>query len=257
MKLRSVNTKFWDDSFIVELDPHGKLLFIYLLTNPLTSTLGVYEITIKRICFDIGLTPERVSKALEAFEKHGKVYYKNNLIVLPNFIKNQSMNPNMIKGAINSYNDLPMHYKPEGYTEDIKDFESLRKALKAFGNINIKLNTKDKDKDKPKDQNEVDLVFPFETENFKKYWKIWKEYKKTDHQFKYKSITSEQAALKKLGEMSGTSEETAIKIIMQSIENGWKGFFNLKNNNNGGSNNLQGRNWAEFDAIVDSAFGKK
>lgn len=149
MKLRSVNTKFWDDSFIVDLSPNEKLLFLYLLTNPLTNTLGVYEITLKRISFDTGLKVETILKALEGFGRLKKVFYfpDKNMVILPNFIKNQSMNSNMEKGAINSYNELPNDLKPEEYRNPIESFESLSNALKAFGNININL-TKDKSKNK-------------------------------------------------------------------------------------------------------------
>jgi hypothetical protein len=53
-KLRSVNTRFWEDPFVEELTPSEKLLFLYLLTNPLANLLGIYEITIKRISYDTG-----------------------------------------------------------------------------------------------------------------------------------------------------------------------------------------------------------
>ena len=33
-KQRYINTKFWRDSYIEDLDPIEKLLFLYLLSNP-------------------------------------------------------------------------------------------------------------------------------------------------------------------------------------------------------------------------------
>jgi hypothetical protein len=85
--------------------------------------------------------------------------------------------------------------------------------------------------DKNKEKKEV--IFIFDSIEFKKNWLMWKDYKKTDHKFTYKSELSEQAALNKLNTLSGGFEATAIKIIHQSIENGWKGFFQLKNESNG------------------------
>lgn len=76
----------------------------------------------------------------------------------------------------------------------------------------------------------VDLIFPFDSENFKEQWENWKQYKKDQHKFTYKGNLSEQAALKKLGELSQNSETIAIKIIHESISNGWAGFFKLKDN---------------------------
>lgn len=76
------------------------------------------------------------------------------------------------------------------------------------------------------------IVFPFETDNFKLFWNEWKEYKKKEFGFKYKSYQSEQAALINLNNLSSNNEEVAIKIILKSIENGWKGFFELKTSTN-------------------------
>jgi hypothetical protein len=83
------------------------------------------------------------------------------------------------------------------------------------------------------------IIYPYETEKFYKAWELWKRYKKEQHNFKYKGDTSEQAALKKIGELSSGSEITAITIIEQSISNSWSGLFQIKNNNNGTGQNKQ------------------
>lgn len=82
-----------------------------------------------------------------------------------------------------------------------------------------------------KDEDEI-VIFPFDSEDFKKWWGIWKEYKKKEHNFKYKSHISEQAASKELANLSNGNESTALKIIERSISKGWKGFFPLENNKN-------------------------
>lgn len=128
-KLRSVNTKFWEDPFIEELRPEEKLIFLYLLTNPMTNMLGIYEVSIKRISYDTGLTSERVEKSLKIFESKGKVIFKDNYVVLPNFLKNQNLNSNMKKGVLNIYNDLPKWLRDSIYEKPLKAFESLRNAL--------------------------------------------------------------------------------------------------------------------------------
>ena len=51
----------------------------------------------------------------------------------------------------------------------------------------------------------------------------------------YKTNLSERTAYKKLLELSNNNLEIADKIIMQSIENDWKGLFELKNNEKKGS----------------------
>ncbi len=74
------------------------------------------------------------------------------------------------------------------------------------------------------------IVFPFDSDEFKNMWSNWKEYKEKEFKFKYASAQSEQATLSKLSNLSKNNEEAAILIMLQSMENGWKGLFELKNN---------------------------
>lgn len=83
-----------------------------------------------------------------------------------------------------------------------------------------------------KENKESEIIFPFNSADFIESWKQWKTYKKAEHKFSYKSPASEQAALIELSKMADTPE-AACKIIVQSISNGWKGFFALKTSNNG------------------------
>lgn len=70
------------------------------------------------------------------------------------------------------------------------------------------------------------LVIPF-SDKFPEIWDLWKEYKKASHGFKYKSVFSEQAALEQLVTLSKGDEETAVKIIKQSMRREWQGLFPL------------------------------
>ena len=77
-------------------------------------------------------------------------------------------------------------------------------------------------------KDEIVIILPFQTENFNQLWTLWKDYKKKEHKFNYKTPQSEQAALKQLSELSGNDERKATEIVHQSMANGWKGFFDLK-----------------------------
>lgn len=81
-------------------------------------------------------------------------------------------------------------------------------------------------------KNKKVVIFPFEDSEFKTQWQVWKDYKKDEFKFKYKSTASEQGALKKLSELSGLNSKKAIEIIHSSISNGWKGFFKLDEKKN-------------------------
>ena len=174
-KLRSVNTKIWDDPFIEDLPPEEKLLFIYFLTNPLTNILGVYEISIRRMSYDTGLEKETVIKALEGFETIGKVAYFESYLILPNFLKNQKLNANMKVGALNAYNSLPSSIKNEIDTNASKPFETLRNAmLKMKEKMKEEIEVEDIESRRNKFEQEVmlnTLKYPEEMlEEFIKYW---------------------------------------------------------------------------------------
>ena len=58
-------------------------------------------------------------------------------------------------------------------------------------------------------------------------WKKWRAYRKETFRLTYKPI-GEKAAIGKLMRLSQGCHEVQEQIIQQSIENGWKGIFNLK-----------------------------
>lgn len=106
IKLRSVNTRFWDDVYIVDLDPIEKLVFLYFLTNPLTNLAGIYEISIRRIAFDTGIDKDMISKIIERFTKDNKIYYAEGHIAIPNFQNHQKYNPSMETNVKKLYESL-------------------------------------------------------------------------------------------------------------------------------------------------------
>lgn len=106
-KQRYINTRFWDDGYVVSLDPLEKLLFIYLLTNPLTEICGAYEIPLRRIAFDTGIDSDMVLKMLSRFAEADKVIYRDGWVLVCNFIKHQAVNPKIEKGIENAVNACP------------------------------------------------------------------------------------------------------------------------------------------------------
>ena len=67
---RHVYLKFWKDDKVMELfSVEEKLLFLFLLTNPNTTQIGVYKILPKEIAFMTGFEEEEVSIMLEKYNK--------------------------------------------------------------------------------------------------------------------------------------------------------------------------------------------
>lgn len=76
-------------------------------------------------------------------------------------------------------------------------------------------------------QEDFELVFPFNTEQFINAWEAYKEYRRVEHGFKYRSKKTEQTALNSIVTDGGDTEEIAIAMIMKAISKGWKGIFKL------------------------------
>lgn len=135
--LRSVNTKFWDDPWIETLTVSEKLLFLYLITNSYANLCGIYEITIKRICFETGIDNKTVLNALERFGRVRKAYFVNeNYIFMPNWLKNQNLNTNMKKGVLTLIQELPKEVKinilGNDYQTIQKDYQMVLNTLLKY-----------------------------------------------------------------------------------------------------------------------------
>ena len=106
-KQRIVNTRFWEDYYVSNLDPTEKLLFLYFLTNPHTEICGIYEIPLKTVAVDTGLDKEMVEKIIARFSKDGKIFYIDGWICIKNFTKHQTINPSVEKGIQRCFSQVP------------------------------------------------------------------------------------------------------------------------------------------------------
>jgi hypothetical protein len=126
------------------------------------------------------------------------------------------------------------------------------KADTKANETNKEKRREEKEKNKKREE---EMVFPWDSENFKKWWGMWITYKLEQHKESYKSNLTQQAALKKLNELAGGVEEVACLIIEQSIANSWKGLFELKQSKNGTGANKQGKQ-AEFAEYFKNKSGE-
>ena len=166
-------------------------------------------------------------------------------------IKNENIIISFLDEQLSEFNNISIKRSIAG-----KKSASTR-VQQVFNKTSTKFNNKDKIReDKDKDKKREEVVFPFDNKSFKDIWEKWKEYKKHEHKFNYKSKISEQAGLNELNKLSNNDEEIAIKIIIQSIANGWKGFFKLKENEKNGTNNKKnGITPAEMREVLNKVWG--
>lgn len=147
-KNRYINTAFWDDDYTGNLDPSEKLLFLYLLTNPVANIAGIYELQLRRISFDTGFDQEMVKKILARFEHDQKVYYELGWVIIKNFIRHQTLNPKTARGIALIFNDLPQKLRVKLNDKSSNLFLNLERAI-GYGytmdslsnNINDNTNT--------------------------------------------------------------------------------------------------------------------
>ncbi|URZ15409.1 hypothetical protein [Clostridium felsineum] len=73
-KYRYVYSAFWEDPDVMEqFTPEDKLFYLYILTNPKTTQIGVYKITKKEMAFGLGYSIESINSLVCRFIEHHKL----------------------------------------------------------------------------------------------------------------------------------------------------------------------------------------
>ena len=96
---RIVDTSFWTDGKVDDFSPEDKYFMLYLLTNPFSTQLGIYEISIKQVAFQLGYSMDAVKVLIDRFEnKYGIVVFSSTSgtdeIAIKNFLRHS-----IIKGG--------------------------------------------------------------------------------------------------------------------------------------------------------------
>jgi hypothetical protein len=180
-KHRYINTHFWKDNYIINLDPTEKLVYLYLLTNPLTNIAGIYEINIKEIANDTGIIKEIIDTILKRFERDNKLKYSGGYIIIKNHLKHQDFkSPKLQSGIADIINSLPPEVM-ENCIPYIYGMDTLSHLIKSNS---IKSNTIKSNHNPVTDGifNEKIKNINFD-ENFEKWWKFYPR-KEGKHQAK-------------------------------------------------------------------------
>lgn len=111
---RNVHTKIWTDEWFLDLPPEGKLLWIYLFSNKRACLSGLYDIPMRLIVFETGITKEAITDLLLRFKNDGKAFYEDGWMLVPNLMKynaNNITNPKIlgnIRADILSAPNIPL-----------------------------------------------------------------------------------------------------------------------------------------------------
>lgn len=78
MAFRMVYSQFWTDPRVMEeMTPEDKFFYVYILTNPSTTSCGIYMITKKQMAFELGYSIETINNLMDRFQNHHKVIRYN------------------------------------------------------------------------------------------------------------------------------------------------------------------------------------
>ena len=105
-----INTRLWNDTWVSNLDPIEKLLFVYCLTNEHTNISGIYELPLKVAAIETGIDQTMFDKIIPRLKP--KIFFFKGWVIIPNFPKYQSSdNPKVQVGVKNALTAVPSHIK--------------------------------------------------------------------------------------------------------------------------------------------------
>ena len=166
---RIVDTSFWTDGKVDEFSPEDKYFMLYLLTNPFTTQLGIYEISIKQVAFQLGYSADAVNVLLDRFEnKYGVIINspETKEIAIKNFLRHS-----IVKGGapvrdclIKEINRVKNRNLIAQVFAHIKDNEGLNETVKNlisdYEEKNGALNYSNEKNNENENENENDVSYP-------------------------------------------------------------------------------------------------
>lgn len=220
MSKRMTDTGKWDKEWFIDLPIKMKCLWFYILDK--CDLAGIWDVNFKGASFHIGQSI-RESECLKYLGSQFIIIDEKHWFII-DFIRFQNGWPLNEKSPVHKKIIELLNQKEIEITTNNTLYHRVSNRVLDRGIVEVKV----KDEVKVKVIAEVKVKYPFDTEKFKEAWEKWKRFKKDQHKFTYRSQDSEEGALRKLDGLSKHHEETAIKIIEQSIAQGWQGLFELK-----------------------------
>ena len=282
---RIVSTSFWTDSKVDLFSPEDKYFMLYLLTNPHTTQLGIYELSKKHAAFELGYSVESVSVLLDRFEnKYEIIKYSEETkeIAIKNYLKHS-----IVSGGKPVYDCLMKELK------QVKDENLIRyicdanennenstvkefiKDVKSNPIYNILYKENENDNERNVDDSYHDSYH--ESLEAKSEPKEKKQKKKDDFEDVLKSYTDDpeiygllqdwldvrkkkrrsadtkraiELNLKKLDQLASKSGMSVKTYLEEIVRRGWIAFYEIKNFNNGFSNNQNQNNPEKYEQKV-------
>lgn len=129
---RVISTDFWlDDKVVDGFTPEDRYFFLYLMTNPHTTQLGIYALNKRVMAFETGYSLETIENLLVRFEDLHQVIVRSketNEIAILNYLKHS-----IVKGG------TPIEEQLKREMRDVKDkklLEIVHDHIKDYPKLN-------------------------------------------------------------------------------------------------------------------------
>jgi len=164
---RQIHTKIWKDGWFIDLSPKDKLLFIYLFSNERACLAGIYELPLRVIAFETGLSEDQVIEALDRFARAGKAFYQDGLIWIVNLIRYNAhslTNPKIRGNIESSLQEIPncplkqswiKHYNSLVPEEQELDTHSSDEDKVSIGYRQVILHEQEQEQEQEQDTNDA------------------------------------------------------------------------------------------------------
>lgn len=206
---RIVSTEFWTDKKVVEqFTPEDKLFFLYLLTNPHTTQLGIYAFIPKIAAFEIGYSKDTVLSLIERFERYGIVMFStlSSEIAVKNYLKHS-----IVKGGTPVY-DLLVKEANQVKDKDLLRFvlsansDSLNNTVRQFVSDMENEDDNDNDNDNDNDDSYHESLDQNDANAFDVFWKS------------YPRKVSKQAAETAFKKVMRKKDHPSVEKILESVD---------------------------------------
>jgi hypothetical protein len=216
---RQVHISFWQDPYIEDLSPKEKYFYLYLMTNSRTKQCGCYEISMKLIKYETGLTQQEIDSYIEKLSTGKKIGYdkQNQEFLLLNWLKHNSFKSPKVLACIEKELEF---VKTQSFIDYINLFIEGNIPMDSLSidySKTIDTQSQEEEKEEKEEETKLDVAI----NDFKK------------HRVKIKKPMTDKAVdlfVKELNKYASTDEEK-IELIEIAILKGWQTVYPKENNN--------------------------
>lgn len=248
---RQIFIEFWKDPKVTEeMSAEDRYTLLYLLTNPHTTQIGIYQITKRQMAFDLGYSTESAGAILERFEKHLNIIKYNQEtreLAIKNWGKynlKRGGKPIMdcIKGELGKVKDKTLIE----YVANSIPNETIKNEFLRYVNDTPTISGQEKEKEKEKEKEEeppIDDTLVVVTNKIKTYFPILKdkEIKRIANAFMSTKKSIDYLDEKLYITAKNPNTKDAVGFLIKALQNDYKSSININ------PTYMPGNKFANFD----------